>query len=141
MLFYSNFFFINFEYHVWTLENLITLNLCFFLLRTDAYHVNVTDCFYGFWNIQKTELCMLQLSAFFLQLLVMSLKQKFPSLMSNNNQAIYKDLIFDAEIDHKCCVKNLLRFPTNKARTFKEFCEIGFLKIRIVLKLKRNNKR
>ena len=84
---------------------------------------------------------MLQLSAFFLELLVMLLKQKFPSLLSNNNQAIYKDLIFDDEIDHKCCVKNLMRFLTNKARTFKKFCEIGFLKIRIVLKLKRNKKR
>ena len=68
----------------------------------------------------------------------MSLKEKFPSLLSNNSHAIHKDQIFDDEIDHKCFVKNLLRFLTNKiARIFKEFCYIEFLKIRIILKLKK----
>ena len=47
------------------------------------------------------------------QSLVMTLKKKFPSLLSNNSQAIHKDQIFDDEIDRKCCVKKLLRFLTN----------------------------
>ena len=55
--------------------------------------------------------------------------------------AIHKDQIFGDEIDHKC-VKNLLRFLINNiTRIFEEFCYIGFLKIRIILKLKRKNER
>ena len=56
--------------------------------------------------------------------------------------AIHEDQIFDEEIDRKCCVKNLSRFLTNNiAKIFKEFCYIGFLKLRIILKLKRNKER
>ena len=68
MLFCSNFYtvpfffmFVNFEYHVRTLENLIKLSLHFkiFLLRADAYFINAIERFYGFRNMQKTELYML----------------------------------------------------------------------------------
>ena len=39
--------------------------------------------------------------------------------------AIYKDQIFDDEIDHKFCVKNLSGFLTNIiAKIIKEFCYI-----------------
>ena len=58
------------------------------------------------------------------------------------SHAIHKNQNFDDEIDYKCCVKNLLRFLTNnKAKIFKEFNYTGFLKIRIILKLKRNDER
>ena len=62
--------------------------------------------------------------------------------MSSNSNKIHKDLIFDDEIDPKCCVENLLKFRTNKiARILTEFCYIGFLKVRIILKLKGNNEK
>ena len=60
--------------------------------------------------MQKTELCMLQLSAFSPSIINYVAPKKFPNLLSNNGHAIHKDQIFDDEIDHKCCVKNLLRF-------------------------------
>ena len=63
--------------------------------------------------MQKTELIMSQYLHFSLQSLVMSRKKTFPSLLSNNSDAIHKDQIFYDEIDSKCCVKNLLRFFTN----------------------------
>ena len=59
-------------------------------------------------------------------------KKKFPSLLSNNSHAIHKDQIFDDEIDHKCCLKNMSRFLTDN---------IGFLKIWIILQMKRNSER
>ena len=68
--------------------------------------------------MQKTELCCNYLH-FSLLSLVMSLK-KVPVYWASDT--IHKDQIFDDENNHKCCVKNLLRFFTNNiARILKEF--------------------
>ena len=63
-------------------------------------------------------------------------KKKIPSLLSNNSHGIYKDQIFDNEIDSKYYAKNMLRFFTNNiARVFKKVCFVGFLKVQIILKI------
>ena len=107
-----------------------------------------------FFSCAQTLIFLTQLTAFtvfeicrklnsaccnYLHFSLRSLK-KFPSLLSNNSHVIQKYHIFDDEIDHRYCVKNLLRFLTNIiARIFKDFCYIRFVRIQIILKLKRNH--
>ena len=84
--------FLNFEYHVRALENLIKLSLRFnfFLLRANACLVNAVDFFYSFWSIQKAELCMLYLSAFFSSIISYVALKKIASLLSNNGHTSIK---------------------------------------------------
>ena len=64
MLCHSSLFF-KFWISCQDVQKLNKVEFAFFKCVADAYPANATDCFYGFWNMQKTELCMLQLSAFF----------------------------------------------------------------------------
>ena len=76
-----------------------------------------------------------------------SKKEVFHSLPSNNGHTMHifivfmgtnQDQIFDDDIDYECYVKNLMRsLNSNIAREwidkrFKEFCNIGLLKILII---------
>ena len=127
-----------FKMKILNLQMLSKNALCMFKFCLIANYSNSVLSLNAFMLLNAFETCRNLNSTCSLQTLVTSLKKKIPSLLSNVSHVIHKDQIFDDEIDHKCCVKNLLRFLSNNIpRIFKDFCYIVFLKIRIILRVKR----
>ena len=102
-------YFLNVEYHVKTLKNKLALQF-FYCSQILILLTQLTA-------VTAFETCTKRNSACCNYLLI--------------KHTIHNDQIFYDEIDHKYCVKNLLRFLTkNIARILQKFCYITFLKIR-----------
>ena len=117
MLFYSNFYvvpfffflyFLNFEYHV-----------------KDAQKLNKGELNRLINYCAQMLILLMQLTAFKVFETCRKLSSIRCDYLDVSLHAIYKDQIFDEEIDHKFCVKNLSGFLTNIiAKIIKEFCYI-----------------